>query len=165
MAIVSDPTYSVTVGVRDRDNNYRTTSASYPSSNTLANIIAEVEGSLIPAVQGASDGVVVAYTISLGGFDYEAPQAAETSDVERKGVFQFRALNGQTMKVEIPSIKNTLVVDGTNVLNIADPLVLAVENAYLTAGLDGLAAVTAIGSALASREGIPHKIHRRSSKG
>lgn len=165
MALTTDPTFNVTVGVRDRDNNYRTVSASYPSTNTIDNVTDEVTGSLIPAIQGATDGVVVGYTISLGAYDYAAPEAGESSDVERKGVFGFRANNGQTMKIEIPSIKNTLVVDGTNVLDITDPLVLAVEAAYMTAGLDGLAATTSIGGVLAAREGVPHKIHRRSSKG
>lgn len=165
MPFVADSQITVNVAVQDRDNNVGGFSVGYGSTNTLANIIAEVEEDLLPAAIGAIDGRVIGYTISYGALSDDFTQAPETSDIERKGVFQFQAANGQITKIELPSIKNTLVVDGSNVLNVADPLVAAVETAFLTPGVDGLAPVTNTGSNLVTRKGFPHKMHRRSRKG
>lgn len=167
MALVEDPIVRASVTFQDRDKNTSNTSVLFPTGNTVANIIAELEEDLIPALVGASDAIVVGYSINFGATDYDnlALQAPETSDVERKGVFMFRAPNGQIGKMEVPSIKNTLVVDGTNVINMADPLAAAVETAILTAGVDGLQPSTNTGAAYTAREGTPHKIHRKSRKG
>lgn len=167
MALTLNPVYYITVSFKDRDGNISGVSVYYPSSNTLSNVTAEVAGTLIPALQGISDAVVVGFSTSLASLETDPllTTAPETSDVERKAVFQFKADNGGKMKIEIPSVKNSLVVDNTNVLNSADPLVAAVITAFTSAGLDGLAPHSYLGSPIVETVGAPHKIHRKSSKG
>lgn len=167
MALSAGPTLSVTIILKDRDNNIGSVSLYYPSTNTLANTIAEVEEDIIPAIQGLSDAVVQNYTISYNAYDLDvsAADAPETADVERKGVFVFNNGAFSTTKYEVPSVKNSLVVDGSNVLNVADPLVQAFIDAITVAGLDGLKPSGIGNSAILGLKGTPHKIHRRSSKG
>lgn len=168
MALVGTATYSVVISMVDRDNNKSTLGVSYPSGNTIANITSEVTGSLIPAIEGISDAVVSGFSIATGASETDPAVLAgapETSDVERKGSFVFRAANGATMALEVPSVRNTLVVDGTNVLDKNDADVAAFIAAFLTAGVDGLAPSSYLGSALVALEGAPKKIHRKSRKG
>jgi hypothetical protein len=167
MALTQDVVARVTVFFVDRDSNRGTTSVYYPSANTVANIIDEVEGTLIPALQGMSDAVVDGWAINFGADDpaVSAADAPETSDVERKGSFVFKAANGQIVSAQIPSIKNTLVVDGTNVINSADALTIAYVDAMTTAGIDGLLPTSNVASDITSIVGFGAKIHRKSSKG
>lgn len=167
MALTQDVVARVSVFFVDRDNNRGTTSVYYGSDNTVANIVAEVEGTLIPALAGMSDAVVDGWAINFGADDpaVSSANAPETSDVERKGSFVFKATNGQILSAQIPSIKNTLVVDGTNVINPADALTIAYVAAMTTAGVDGLLPTTNIGSDIASLENPGRKIHRKSTKG
>jgi hypothetical protein len=168
MALAATPTVSVAISLKDRDGNRGTVSLYYPSGNTIANIQAEVEGTIIPAIQGLSDAVVVAWTISFFANDLEfnpATDAPETSDVERKGVFVFTNGAFSTTKYEVPSVKNTLVIDGTNKLNMADPLVSAFVTAITTAGVDGLKPSGIGNSAINTLKDVPYKMHRKSTKG
>lgn len=168
MALTNVPTASVNIQVRDRDNNISSVSFYYPSGNTVANIQAEVEDTLIPAIQALTDGVVSGWGIMFNAVDLDldpATDAPETSDVERKAVFVFSNGAYSTTKYEVPSVKNSLVVDGSNVLNVADPAVAGFIAAVQTAGVDGLKP-SAIGNAAINKlKGTPHKIHRKSTKG
>lgn len=167
MALTQDSTARVSIFFVDRDNNKGVTSVWYGSDNTLANIVAEVEGTLIPALAGMSDAVIDGYTVNFGAVDpaVSSADAPETSDVERKGSFVFKSDNGQIVSAQVPSIKNSLVVDGTNVINPTDALTIAYVDAMTTAGLDGLLPTTNIGADLASLERPGKKIHRKSTKG
>ena len=167
MALVADTVARVALFYVDRDNNQASVSAYYGSDNTVANIIAEVEGVLAPAVSGMVDAVLTGYSINFGADDtaVSSANAPETSDVERKGSFVFKAANGQIVSMQLPSVKNTLVVDGTNVINSADALTVAFVAAVTTAGVDGLQPTTNIGEPVISLERPGRKIHRGSSKG
>lgn len=168
VALTQVPTAAVNIQLRDRDNNLSSVSFYYPSANTVANIQAEVETTLIPAVQALSDAVVSSWAIMFQAVDLDIDptvDAPETSDVERKAVFVFSNGAFSTTKYEVPSVKNSLVVDGSNVLDVTDPAVTGFIAAIQTAGVDGLKP-SAIGNAAISKlKGTPHKIHRRSTKG
>lgn len=168
MALARGATVNVTYTFRDRDNNNSRTSVQLPSALTDAD--AETAALAVgAALQGASDAVLVAVSMSYDYLDTVAlaTQAPETADVERKGVFVFRADNPNIKsRIEVPSIKNTLVVDGSNVLNIADPLVIAVRDAVINSALGpGNSPVSVGGIDLTALAGTPHKTHRGSSKG
>lgn len=165
MALEPYTTYRVSVSMRDRDNNISNVGFNYPAANTIGNVEAELTGTVIPAIAAISDAVVVGYSINYGAGDDVAPVAPETSDVERKGVFTFRVDNGQVVKYEVPSIRNTLVVDGTNVLNPADAAVIAFIAAITSPGIEGLQPVSNVGGLIVSQASPARKMHRRSSKG
>lgn len=165
MALVPTPTWQVSVSFQDRDENPGSVQVQYSSATNQVDLTTHVEDTLIPAITAASNGTIIAWRASFGAFDAEPVEAAEASDVERKGVFQFIAANGAKTKMELPSINNTLVVDGTNVLDPTNPLVVAVINAMTVANAGGDRPTTYLGAELVKSFGTPHKIHRGSSKG
>lgn len=165
MPLVASPVWSVSVGFQDRDQNISATTVNYSSATSVTDLITEVEDVLIPALQGISNASVISYRISLGANDLDAPVAAEASDIERKAVFQFQAANGAKTKIEVPSVNNSLVVDGTNILDLSNPAVTAVRDAFIVAGADADQPTTSLGAVVTRMFGIPHKIHRGSSKG
>lgn len=166
MALTPDDVYTVNVTFRDRDNNTSTITFYLNSALGLAgDADAAVSGFILPALAALTDAVILSYSISFGQTESAPAVAPETSDIERKGVFTFRAANGATMKQEIPSIKNTLVVDGSNVLDRANAAV-ATYIAYMLAGgpLNLANPRTYLGSDLVNVI-TTKKTHRGSSKG
>lgn len=167
MAFVDDLLWVAVGSFQDRDRNISRMSVNLPAALTYD--AAETAAlAVFNAAVPISDAVLFSYSLGKGAFDYDAfaAQAPETSDVERKGVFQLRAANGQTVKFEVPSIKNSLVVDGTNAILVADAAVTAFMAALQDTGLGaGNSPVTNAGADLVANLGTPHKIHRRSSKG
>lgn len=137
MALVQQPTYNVTLSLVDRDRNVSTLSTHIPTTSLIGAVETWVSGTLIPAVQGITNAVVKAWSISTVAVDDTAVALApEASDVERKGVFSFRAADGSAYVVSVPSIDNTHVIDETNVINKADAAVVAFVDAMLnTSGL------------------------------
>ncbi len=94
MALTSDLTMTLTLSLLDRDRNVGTLSFNINNGGLLAVIETAITGTIIPAVQAITNAVVIAYTLTVGAHDYAAAAAPEESDVERKGVFSFRAANG-----------------------------------------------------------------------
>lgn len=156
MAFVSEA-WDITVVFRDRDRNTSVTGAFY--ANNLPFVDVEAAASAFVAAIGAlSDAPIVQYRITRAYRDDAAPQPPETSDVERKGYFFFRLADSRGTSISVPSIKNTLVVDNTNVINTSDPLVAAFVAAVQTSGTD------AIGTDIVVLEKA-EKRHRGSRKG
>lgn len=167
MAVTQAATYNVTVGMIDRDKNKSNITFHVPKGATTVDALAnDIEGGLIPALQGISDALVESYTISLTAAEHGlVSPPLESSDVERKGVFSFRADNGSTYVCSVPSIKNTLVVDETNIINRADPLVSAFISAITDPGVLQLGKPsTYLGADLVTCEKA-RKTHRGSSRG
>lgn len=167
MAMVTNAFWWVAASFKDRDDNYSSLSFKLPAalSDTEAVTAALV---VINAADALSDAVLTGYTISRGSVDHVAiaTGAPETSDVERKGVFVWRADNGQTVKIEVPSILNTLVVDGTNVIAPTDAAVLAFVNGVINTGIGaGNSPITNAGASLVALTEPGKKVHRKSSKG
>jgi hypothetical protein len=156
---------SLTLSLLDRDRNIGTMSFSINNGGTLAIIEAAITGTIIPAVQAITDSVVIAYTLSTGAHDYAPADPVEASDVERKGVFSFRADNGASYVVAVPSIKNTMVIDRTNQINLADAAVIAFANMVTDGSILGIAhPVTYLGADIVGLVKAVKK-HRGSSVG
>lgn len=167
MAITASPVVNISISLIDRDRNTSTLRYHVPSGVALGALEGAVTDKLIPAIQGISDAVVTGYTISVGAEDPDAVLAPETSDVERKGVFSFRAADGSTYTVSVPSIKNTLVIDETNKINKADALVTTFINSVLDPSfleLDAIHPTTYLASDIKSLAKA-EKHHRGSSRG
>lgn len=168
MALVADAVWTIVLSFRDNDSNSATMTMYFPGSESAANVQTAITGTLIPAVQGITDAVVTGYRYSYGAKETDplVLDAPETSDVERKASFVFRDEGLGTMKLEIPSVDNTLVIDGTQNLDPANPLVAAFINAIIDTGVADLGNfVTFRNLALIERLGGVRKIHRGSQKG
>jgi len=165
MALIQEPTYSVTLSLVDRDRNVSTMSVHIPTTSLIGAVETWVTGTLIPAVQGITNAVVKAWSISTVAVDDAAVAlAAEASDVERKGVFSFRASDGSTSIISVPSILNTVVIDETNIINKADALVIAFRDAILnTSGLLITASTYLASDLIMLDKAVKH--HRGSSRG
>lgn len=164
MAITTDAYWQLGLTFQDRDKNTSQMQLLLPDAIVIADAVAAIDGTFGALVGALSDAVLVGYSFSRGGFDYAAVQAAETSDVERKGSFSFRADNGQVLRVTVPSIKNTLVVDGTNKINEADASVAAFID-YILNGIVGVLAPTTNAGGNPTQVINAVKTHRGSSKG
>lgn len=167
MAITLDAVALVSISVTDRDLNTRQFSFPVSSGETFADIQTFVTGSVIPAVDALVNGIVTGYSVNFSADDVVVvnTDADEASDVERKGVFQFIAANKAISKIEIPSIDNAFVIDGTNLLNLQAPEVQALRDLWVPTGTPAVQPVTMTGSSFVNLYDIPHKIHRKSSKG
>lgn len=168
MAITRGSVYQATFGFVDRDDNRAHTSVYLPGGLT------DVEAydsavALGTAMQALSNAALYSVTLTLQSFDpaVDVSAVVEASDVERKGVFTFQASNPYIQtRMEVPSIRNELVVDGTNNLNTTDAAVIAFFNAVLLGpGGAGNGPVSINGADMVTRKGFPYKMHRGSSKG
>lgn len=164
MAITTSPYWNLGLSFQDRDKNVSQTQLLLPDGIVIADAVAAIDGTFGALVGALSDAVLVGYSFSRGGWDYAAAQAPESSDVERKGVFTVRADNGQVIRTSIPSIKNTLVVDGTNKINESDAAVAAFIS-YLLGGVAGVLAPTSNAGGNPTQLINAYKMHRGSSKG
>lgn len=164
MALVaSDRVMTCTYSFIDRDDNVRTTEVNLPGDTDIdvAQSFYISTGTLIEAM---SDAVLVGALLTIP-FDVDpAPGvAAETSDVERKGVVTFQTSARTPAKYEIPSIRNTLVVDGTNILDANAAAVIAYIGLMVN-GASGVNPVSGAGLDLI-RLHSARKIHRGSRRG
>jgi hypothetical protein len=166
MAITLRPVFNLNISLEDRDKNVSTMTIYVPSTSLLSVVEEAVTDFIIPAIQGISDATVIGWSLSVNADETGllAPPL-ESSDVERKGVFSFRAANNAPYVVSVPSIKNTLVIDETNKILKTDALVLAFTNAMTDpAVLDLVDPTTYLGSDLVQLEKA-EKHHRGSRRG
>lgn len=168
MALAATPTWEVTATVADRDKNMRTFSFNVPNGLTYAEAYAAALV-VINAAKALINGVVVRVNL-LGGYyedTYPATLPAEASDVERKAVFVFNTDTPPAkVKVELPSVNNTFVVDGSNSLDPANATVAAFIAAMIDTGIGaGNSPVSGLGADITGLFGGVRKIHRKSAKG
>lgn len=165
MALTSDATMTLTLSLLDRDRNVGTLSFNINNGGTLLIIETAITSTIIPAVQAITNAVVIAYSLTVGAHDHSAAAAVEESDVERKGVFSFRAANGSSYVVAVPSFKNTMVIDRTNQINLADAAVITFANMVTDGAILGIAAPkTYLGADIVGLVKAV-KTHRGSSRG
>lgn len=165
MALVERSYQTLTLTLRDRDLNTSQVELRFSALLDLTDFLTAIPTVVVAALAGISDAVVVSWTLTRQAVDAVPADALETSDVERKGVFSLLTDNGHTVTVSVPSIKNTLVIDRTNQINLADALVIAftdiltgetlLDTAFMVSNRDE-AVVTVIKG---------EKTHRGSSKG
>lgn len=134
MALVPQ-SWAIDLTFTDRDNNTSTMTAYVADATAFADVETIASG-LVAAAGALSDAPITAYSVGRRYRDDAAPIAPEIADVERKGYFSFRLADGRLTSFSVPAIKNTLVVDGTNVLNRADALIVAFVAAIQTGGTD-----------------------------
>jgi hypothetical protein len=164
MAITTSPYWNLSLTFKDLDTNTSQMQFLLPDTVVLDDVVAAIDGAFGALVSPLSDAVLVGYSLSRGGTDYAAPDAAETSDVERKGVFTFKADNGQVLRVSVPSIKNSLVINKTNIINTGDTAVAAFI-AFITGGILGVGQPVTNGGGSAAQLLKAEKTHVQSSKG
>lgn len=166
MAWVQETAKSVTYQFRDLDGNPGTLTLYAPNDVLQADIDLWAQGTGYTTVLALTNASIVGYTTS-GAWRQDAPQAAiEASDVQRKGKFSMRVQGGGTSIFSVPSIKNELVVNGTNVLNPTDPAVVAMVNMLQDTGLfDVFGLGNYRGDKLITLARAPYKAHSASSEG
>lgn len=115
----------------------------FEPSNTFAQI-AEVSKDIIQKEENLTDCLFVSASVSFpiefgffGGLTLK--NAALESDVENKGVFIFETNAGDTRQISVPGIKDSLVDDSTNLIDVLAGDGQTYVNDVLTNGwFDGL---------------------------
>lgn len=134
MAFENRP-WSITYTFKDREGNVG--SATVYVDETLDWLGVEAKASAMAGFMGnLSDSPITQYTISRLVTDPVSPQPPEISDVERKGRFVFKLADTRTTSVSVPSIKNSLVIDGSNLIDTANVAVAAFAAAVIEDGAD-----------------------------
>jgi len=164
MALTLSPVYDISVTFVDRDRNTSTMTLHAPGGLGIFDVETDLTTTIIPAIAACSDALVKSWTITRSAVDdLAASDAPEASDVERRGVFSFRAADGSSYTVGIPSFKNTMVIDRTNLINTGDAAVIAFVAAIVTGGED-TAPTTYLGADITILDHA-RKRHRGSPRG
>jgi hypothetical protein len=163
MALTDSPTWDVSLTFKDRDGNPSTISYHLDAALTFAEAgaaMAAVNATIVPL----SDAVLVGVSLVLSQYEntYPATLPPESSDVERYVTFPFvGSVKNARTSIKIPSIKNTLIIDQTETLNMADALVIAFRDTFLDTGIGvGNSPVTIHGADLVALLDAPIKKHR-----
>lgn len=168
MALVLNTVWQVSIGFQDRDKNISGMGFFLPAALSHADAYASALA-IATAADALSDATLMSISLSLGAWDAVAvaTPAPETSDVERKGSFTFVTDNRNLKtRIEVPSIMNSLVVDGANVLDVNNAAVASFITTMINTGLGANnSPVAAAGTSLVAIHGTPKKIHRGSTKG
>lgn len=166
MAIVSVGTKAINYTFEDRDGNTATLTLYAPADVITEDVETWATTTGAALVQALSDSQIRSVTIVQSYEEDTIVQPVEASDVERKGVWDFKVAGGGHSTFRVPSIKNTLVIDGTKFINRADAAVVAFEAAVIDTGLFDLYGLGNFrGDKLTALNNIPFKSHRGSQNG
>lgn len=167
MPYVMDGDWVASITFVDRDKNKSTMRFRLPEAldrdAAQASLVA-----IATSAAALSDAAVSDITLTASWFNdaYNPATVAESSDVERKGVFQFSTANRNISTFELPSILNTLVIDGTETINTTAAAVSTFQNTMLNTALGaGNSPVTNYGEDYTATYGAPYKRHRGSKRG
>lgn len=165
MAFVQRPVFGINFTFEDRDKNKSTVGLYVDTSNTMLELEAAIGGYYRPNLVALSDATLVSYSVTTVWEETAVALAPETADVERKGVFSFRAANGAPFVMSVPSIRNSLIVDRSKIINATDADVAAFIANMLSSGPLAIARPrTYLGSDLSSFTKA-EKHHRGSTRG
>lgn len=131
MALTQDGFMTLSVRMIDRDRNKSTVGFRFSALADITAFLAAIPATLLPALAAITDAEIEGWSLTQSARDPDVPGVtvpAETSDVERKGVWSLRTDNGFPVVLEVPSIDNTLVIDGSNLINRSAAAVIAFEN-------------------------------------
>jgi len=166
MAFVPAGVQAMNVTFEDRDKNTGTVAFFVPAAVITADVDTFATTTLPTILAPLSDAFIRRISIQRTWENDTYVQPVEAADVERKGVFVWSALDRTISKNEIPSIKNTLVLDGTNTINTTDAAIVAFIAMMVDTGLlDVYGLGNYRGIKLTGTKTAPRKIHRASSKG
>lgn len=131
----------VKLSFKDEAGKTGSTSFNLPSATTLANASLAVQEA-IKLIDLITDGQITGATMS---FPVVLPAGikstpADTSRIGLGALFDFNTSGGHSTKMNIPTRKESIITDGTDVVDVADDDV-ANFLAEMTAGLD----LTAVG--------------------
>ena len=166
MAFVQELATRIVYAFRDLDGNTSTLTLYAPDTVLGEDIQTWAEGTGYAAILAMTNASITGYSI-ITQVKQDAPQlAVEASDVERKGTFTYPVQGGGSSTFNVPSVKNELVVDGTQVLDPDNAAVIAFHAMMEDTGLFDLVGLGNFrGDKLLPHIAAAKKTHRTSSKG
>lgn len=108
MALINLP-ITVTFTVIDETGSKAYTQLSAAPTATLADI-RTAASALVPLIQACVLGIVQGYSVAASTIETVLPFAQEGSRVERRGVTSWRAANGKTTTVSLPTLDPAIVL-------------------------------------------------------
>lgn len=166
MAFAQEGATRINFKFQDRDKNTATLTCYAPDAVLQEDVVTWATTVGGPTLQAVSDATIVTISIVQDFSDAAAAQAVEGSDVERKMRVTFPVAGSKPSVFSIPSVLNTKVIDGSNIINTADSAVIAVLAMFEDTGLfDTVGLGNYRGEPLLTHEVAPVKVHRKSDKG
>ena len=160
MAFVPRPYWNINFGFRDNNEKVASVSTKVPGALTEAEVTTRVTA-LAAALQAVSDAAIFTATIEKGFVNDTPPTPPTSSEVERKlNIPLGTALVENATSMEVPSPLFSLEIDGTDIVDQTDPLLVTLLG-LLTAGAlgPGDGSVTYYGDDI-TRAGAPVITHR-----
>ena len=156
--ILGQQPIGLTVTVEDRDKNRAGTTFYFPNTLTIVDLLS-ASAQAEAVVAALSNGNIVGGSISIPLTQNMSPSVpSENSDIERKGVLTFTTSNPASVgRLEIPSLDNSFVIDGTDVIS-------GVTFDLAVAALISFGATNGVGFDLTGLKEA-YKRHRRSRRG
>jgi hypothetical protein len=117
MAFVARPVITISYTFRDNDGKQSTVKFSIPGVVSPAGAVS-LANSVRPMLAALSNAVIVRQNVLIGSHE-STLATAPSSDVEDKGVFVFKASNGQKHSVAIPSYVETFLQPNNQDISLA----------------------------------------------
>lgn len=149
MAFTNRPTAQLVFGLIDASGSKATMRLHVPYA-TLAAVAIAAADVLRPLIAAMTDCTVVSQSLTYSTVDTAPGAPVAGSRVEEKGVFGFRLANGLPTRIEVPAIKDSMLLQ-SGAINTADLAVFAFIEAITAvdavfSGADG-SDITALTSA------------------
>lgn len=160
MAFVAATVWSVTYTFRDNNGKTSSTGVSFPGALSFADLQTAASG-LAVDLQDTSDAALVGYTISRSVIQDAPAIPAASSEVERKLYVPLgTATIPAASSITVPSPLFSLESPNTDVVDVANPLMLQLAGSLtLGGGGGGNGVVTNRGEDI-TRVGAPVIVHR-----
>lgn len=166
MALVEAPVKTINVTLQDRNNNNGTLTFYTPAAVITEDVTDFITATLIPNILALSNATVVGWSVVQSARDDVADNTDLASNVERKLSISFATSDMSTMNLEVPSVKQSLVVKDTNVVDPTNAAVATFINMILDTGLfDTYGMGNFRGASLVAVKSPPKQVHRYSTKG
>lgn len=166
MALVEAPVKTINLTLQDRNNNKGTLTMYTPAVVVSEDVTTFITDTLIPNVEALSNATVIGWSIVQSARDDVTDNTDLASDVERKLSISFATSDQSTMNLEVPSVRQSLVIKDTNVIDTGNAAVLAFINMILDTGLfDAYGMGNFRGASLVAVKSPPKQTHRHSNKG
>lgn len=135
MALINQPAGNLSIHYRDETGSKGSTEFHFPYATLTSVVITQAD--LLSAALNAITGCAIdGYTISYTKFEDTPETPADGARVENKGKFVYRTANARTSLFSIPGIEESVLLPNSNSIDLADPLIVALNTAVVGGALN-----------------------------
>jgi len=139
MSFASAPTGELTFDLLDATGNKAKIKLHFPIATLVADVFTAADA-LLPLLAAISDCTVLSFSATYASKDNAPAQPIAGSRVEEKGVFIFTLANTLSSRIEVPAIKDSLLLESGSIdvtlTAVSDFLAAIVDSPAIFKGID-----------------------------